>query len=75
MLGLSDVTRTSRVRSLTARELPIAVEGYLVYCTCPPVHVDIQEYKIQKTNVDQIKENLMKRKTSVWYKNILDEII
>ena len=32
MLGLSDVTRTSRVRSLTARELPLAVEGYLVYC-------------------------------------------
>ena len=29
MLGLSDVTRTSRVRSLTARELPLAVEGYL----------------------------------------------
>ena len=34
MLGLSDVTRTSRVRSLTDRELPLAVEGYLVYCTC-----------------------------------------
>ena len=33
MLGLSDVTRTSRVRSLTARELPLAVQGYLVYCT------------------------------------------
>ena len=33
MLGLYDVTRTSRVRSLTARELPLAVEGYLVYCT------------------------------------------
>ena len=33
MIGLSDITRTSRVRSLTARELPLAVEGYLVYCT------------------------------------------
>ena len=33
MIGLSDVTRTSRVRSLTARELPLEVEGYLVYCT------------------------------------------
>ena len=32
MLGLSDITRTSRVRSLTARELPLAFEGYLVYC-------------------------------------------
>ena len=32
MLGLSGVTRTPRVRSLTARELPLAVEGYLVYC-------------------------------------------
>ena len=32
MLGLSDVARTSRVRSLTARELPVAGEGYLVYC-------------------------------------------
>ena len=33
MLGLFDVTRTSRVRSLTARKLPLAVEGYLVYCS------------------------------------------
>ena len=32
MLGLSGVTRMSRVRSLTARELPLSVEGYLVYC-------------------------------------------
>ena len=32
MLGLSEVTRTSRVRSLTAREIPLSVEGYLVYC-------------------------------------------
>ena len=32
MLGLSDVTRTSIVRSLTARELPLTVEGYMVYC-------------------------------------------
>ena len=32
MLGLSGVTRTPRVRSLIARELPLAVEGYLVYC-------------------------------------------
>ena len=31
MLVLSDVTRTSRVQSLTAREIPLAVEGYLVY--------------------------------------------
>ena len=29
---MSDVTWTSRVRSLTARELPLEVEGYLVYC-------------------------------------------
>ena len=36
MLGLSDVTRTSRVQSLTARELPLAVEGYLVYCSVIP---------------------------------------
>ena len=33
MIGLSDVTRTSIVRSLTARELPLAVEEYMVYCT------------------------------------------
>ena len=32
MLVLSDVTRTSIVRSLTDRELPLAVEGYMVYC-------------------------------------------
>ena len=32
MLGLSDVTQMSRVWSLTARELPLAVKGYLVYC-------------------------------------------
>ena len=32
MLGLSYVNQTSRVQSLTARELPKAVEGYLVYC-------------------------------------------
>ena len=32
MLGLSDVTRTSTVRSLTARGLPLTVEGYMVYC-------------------------------------------
>ena len=32
MLGLSDVTQTSIVQSLTARELPLAVEGYMVYC-------------------------------------------
>ena len=35
MLGLSDVTRTSIVRSLTARELPPAVERYMVYCRMP----------------------------------------
>ena len=29
---MSAVTRTSRVRSLTARELPLTFEGYLVYC-------------------------------------------
>ena len=29
---MSDVTRTSILRSLTARELPLAVEGYMVYC-------------------------------------------
>ena len=33
MLGLSDVTRTSILQSLTARELPLAVEGYMVYCS------------------------------------------
>ena len=33
MPGLSDVTRTSIVQSLTARELPLAVDVYLVYCT------------------------------------------
>ena len=32
MLGLSDVTRTSRLGSLTTKELPLVVEGYLVYC-------------------------------------------
>ena len=26
-------------------------------------------------NVNQLKEKLKKRKTSVWYKNILDEIL
>ena len=34
LLGISDVTRTSIVRSLTARELPLAVERYMVYCKC-----------------------------------------
>ena len=33
MLCLSDVTQTSIVRSLTARELPLEVEGYMVYST------------------------------------------
>ena len=37
MLGLSDVTQTSIVRSLTSRELPLAVQRYMVYCSryCP----------------------------------------
>ena len=33
MLGLSDVTQMSIVQSLTARELPLSVERYMVYCT------------------------------------------
>ena len=33
MLGLSGVTQTPRLQSLTARELPLAVDVYLVYCT------------------------------------------
>ena len=51
MLGLSDVTRTSIVRSLTARELPLAVERYTVYyrfnsgsfpgICMPPLHIII----------------------------------
>ena len=36
MLGQSDLTRTSIVRSLTARELPLAVEGYMVHCREDP---------------------------------------
>ena len=32
MLSLSDVTRTFILQSLTARELPLSVEGYMVYC-------------------------------------------
>ena len=44
MLGLSDFTRTSRVRSLTARELPLAVEGYLVYCRSIVI---LQEWRVE----------------------------
>ena len=34
---MSDVTQTSIVQSLAARELPLAVEGYMVYCKYSPV--------------------------------------
>ena len=40
MLGLFGVTRTPRVQSLTAREIPLAVEGYLVYCICSFPRID-----------------------------------
>ena len=36
----------------------------------PPVNVDIPEYKCQNINVNQLKDNLMKIKTAVWYKQI-----
>ena len=39
------------------------------------VYVDIPWYQFQKMNVNQLKEKLKKRKTSVWYKKILDEIL
>ena len=38
MLGLSVVTWTSIVQSLTARDLPLAVEGYMVYFIPPLPH-------------------------------------
>ena len=37
------------------------------------VHVGIPEYKFLKMNVNYLKDKIRKRKTSVWYKNILDE--
>ena len=51
MLGLSDVNQTSRVRSLTARELPLAVEGYLVYCSI----MDDEEEEIER-NISNSKK-------------------
>ena len=39
------------------------------------VHVDISQYHVQKMNVNHLKDNLRKRKTSVRYKNILNEIL
>ena len=39
----------------------------------PPVYVEIPEYKFQKINANQIKDNIPKRKTSLWYKNIIGE--
>ena len=37
----------------------------------PPVHVDIPEYQVQKMNVDQLKENITKRKNlfMTWWRN------
>ena len=37
------------------------------------MHVEIASCQIQKTNVNQLKDKLMKIKTSVWYKDILNE--
>ena len=39
------------------------------------MHVDITEYQIQKINVNQLKDNFKEKKTSVWYKNIIYEIL
>ena len=44
------------------------------YSSCT-VHVEIQEYKVQNIRINPLKTNLRKRKTSVWYKNILNERI
>ena len=37
------------------------------------VHVGIPEYKFLKMNVNYLKDKIRKRKTSVWYKNMIDE--
>ena len=37
------------------------------------MHFTISDYQVQNMNVNHLKENIRKRKTSVWYKNILDE--
>ena len=50
MLDLSDVTRTSRVRSLTARELSIAVEVYLIYGNATNCGVLVQAYSTENRN-------------------------
>ena len=39
------------------------------------VNVDITLYQVQNMNVDQYKDKLGKIKTSVWYKNVLGEIL
>ena len=46
MLGLSDVTLMSRVQSLTARELPLAVEGYLVYYISQPHLISLSDPRL-----------------------------
>ena len=48
MLGLSDVTQTSIVQSLTARELPLAVEGYMVYCSLPLTTTETEIFPLCK---------------------------
>ena len=37
------------------------------------VYVDITSYRVQRMNVNQLKDKLGKINTYVWYKNIIDE--
>ena len=46
MLVLSGVTQTSIVWSLTARELPLSVERYMVYCTCAKITTPLKVVSI-----------------------------
>ena len=61
MLGLSDVTRTSRVRSLTARELPLAVEVYLVYCRSVPFNHGFQTLVFEQVMMPWFLKHLVTR--------------
>ena len=37
------------------------------------VHADVPEYQVKNMNINTLKDNLRKRRTSVWYKKNLDE--